>query len=71
MSDRLFFSLAALLAVAMILLAAVWPQGLGARSPGAFGHPVAKPPTPAPSNASSLPIDAHAAAVAAGLRTGQ
>ncbi|WP_312160357.1 hypothetical protein [Phenylobacterium sp.] len=38
MSDRLFFPLAAALALAMVALAAVWPQGLGARSPGPFGH---------------------------------
>jgi hypothetical protein len=68
MSDRLFFSLAALAAVAMILLAAVWPQGLGARSPGPFGHPVPKPPAPA---ASAKPADVHAAAAAAGLRIAQ
>ena len=41
MPDRLFFSLMALAAVAMIALALVWPQGLGARSPGAFGHSTA------------------------------
>ena len=40
MSDRVFFSLAALAAIAMVALAAVWPQGLGARSLGPFGHPV-------------------------------
>lgn len=39
MSDRVFFSLAALLAVLMIALSAILPQGLGARSPGPFGHP--------------------------------
>ena len=39
MSDRVFFSLAALLALLLIALAAVAPQGLGARSPGPFGHP--------------------------------
>jgi hypothetical protein len=38
MSDRLFFPLIAALALAMVALAAVWPQGLGARSPGPFGH---------------------------------
>ena len=40
MSDRLFFSALALIAVAMIALAMVWPQGLGARSPAPFGHPL-------------------------------
>ena len=38
MSDRIFMALMAVAAVAMILFAAVWPQGLGARSPGPFGH---------------------------------
>ena len=38
MSDRLFYPLAAILALALVALAAVWPQGLGDRSPGPFGH---------------------------------
>lgn len=38
MSDRLFFPLIAALFVAMVALAAVWPQGLGDRSPPPFGH---------------------------------
>jgi hypothetical protein len=38
MSDRAFFSLAALAAVAMIAFALVFPQGDGRRSPGPFGH---------------------------------
>jgi hypothetical protein len=38
MSNRLFFPLIAALALALFALAAVWPQGLGARSPGPFGH---------------------------------
>ena len=37
MSDRLFFGGLSLLAAALIALAMVWPQGLGARSPGPFG----------------------------------
>jgi hypothetical protein len=37
MSDRLFYSGLALVATALIALALVWPQGLGARSPGPFG----------------------------------
>jgi hypothetical protein len=57
MSDRVFFSLAALLAVLLIALSAVAPQGLGARAPGPFGRPVVQPPDP------------HAAAALAGLRT--
>jgi hypothetical protein len=39
MSDRLFLGLMAAAAAGMIALALVWPQGLGARSPGPFGHP--------------------------------
>jgi hypothetical protein len=38
MSDRLFLTLMAATSIAMIALASVWPQGLGARSPGPFGH---------------------------------
>jgi hypothetical protein len=38
MSNRLFFPLIAVLALALVALAAIWPQGLGARSPGPFGH---------------------------------
>jgi len=38
MSDRLLFSLMGLVYVMMIGLALVWPKGLGARSPGPFGH---------------------------------
>jgi hypothetical protein len=37
MSDRIFLPLMTLLAVAMIVLAMVWPQGYGARSPAPFG----------------------------------
>jgi hypothetical protein len=45
MSDRLFFALTAVTAAAMIAYAAIWPQGLGARSPGPFGHtPVQQTP---------------------------
>jgi hypothetical protein len=39
MSDRVLFPLMGVAAVLMIALALVWPQGLGARSPGPFGHP--------------------------------
>jgi hypothetical protein len=38
MSDRVLFSLMMFAGVAMAGLALVWPQGLGARSPGPFGH---------------------------------
>jgi hypothetical protein len=37
MSDRFFMPLMALLALALIALAMVWPQGYGARSPAPFG----------------------------------
>ena len=43
MSDRAYFSLIGLAAIAMIALAVVWPQGMGARSPGPFGHAVVRP----------------------------
>ena len=38
MFDRLFFPILSALALAMIALALVWPQGLGDRSPPPFGH---------------------------------
>ena len=43
MNDRVFFSLCALVAIGLIALALVWPQGLGARSPERFGRPLAQP----------------------------
>ena len=43
MSDRLLFPLMGVLALAMIALALVWPQGLGTRSPGPFGHAPRQP----------------------------
>ena len=54
MSDRVFFSLCALFALAMIGLALVWPQGYGARSPGPFGEPLAQP---APAEPSKVPLN--------------
>ena len=48
-SDRIFFMLMGVLAAGAICLALVYPQGLGARSPGPFGGPTAaelKPPPP-------------------------
>ncbi len=56
MSNPLFFSAAALAAAALIALALVTPQGLGARSPGPFGHALAppKPPAPPPPRAGAL-----------------
>ncbi len=38
MSDRVLLSVLAVAAVAAIAVAAIWPQGYGARSPGPFGH---------------------------------
>ena len=38
MRDRYFYPLMALIAAAMVALAMVWPQGMGAPSPGPFGH---------------------------------
>lgn len=47
-SDRIFFVLMGLLAAGVIGLAMVWPQGLGARSPGPFGGPTAAETAPGP-----------------------
>ena len=45
MLNRLFFPALAILAAGMVALAAVWPQGLGDRSPPPFGHiPVQQTP---------------------------
>lgn len=38
MFDRFYLPLVALASAAAIALALVWPQGLGDRSPGPFGH---------------------------------
>ena len=54
MSDRVLFPLMGLAAVLMIALALVWPQGLGARSPGPFGH------TPVQQTAAALAAQARA-----------
>ncbi len=53
MSDRVFFPLAALIALALIGLALVWPQGQGAQSPGPFEQPLAQP---APAKPSTAPV---------------
>jgi hypothetical protein len=53
MSDRVFFSIMALLALGVVALALVWPQGFGARSPGALGEPLAQA---APAKPSEVPI---------------
>jgi len=73
MSDRIFFSLAALAAVVMVALAAVWPQGLGARSPGPFGHPVVETPEAQHAaitreTAAKIAANPRAAAAVLGLR---
>ena len=49
MSNPTYFALAAVAAASLIALALVAPQGLGARAPGPFGHPLApvKPAAPA------------------------
>lgn len=47
MSDRVFFLAIALVAAATVLLALVWPQGLGAPSPPPFGHALAPVSAPA------------------------
>lgn len=45
MPDRFFFPLLALLSAMIVALAMVWPQGLGDRSWGPFGHmPVQRTP---------------------------
>lgn len=45
MLDRFYLGLLGLGALAAIGLAMVWPQGLGDRSPGPFGHePVQRTP---------------------------
>lgn len=38
MPDQVFYPLAAIVAVLLIALSTVWPQGLGKRSPAPFGH---------------------------------
>ncbi|WP_297696778.1 hypothetical protein [Phenylobacterium sp.] len=45
MLDRLYLPALGLLTLAVVALALAWPQGLGARSPGPFGHtPVQQTP---------------------------
>ena len=56
MSDRVLFLLMGVAAVAMVGLALVFPQGVGARSPGPFGH------MPVQQTAAAKAARAHAAA---------
>jgi len=46
MPDGLALPALALIAVGLVALALVWPQGQGAQSPAPFGHPVAKLQSP-------------------------
>ncbi|MBV8594292.1 MAG: hypothetical protein JOZ27_08340 [Caulobacteraceae bacterium] len=48
MRDSLFFPLLGLIALGMIALALVYPQGLGSPSPRPFGHPMAPPASAKP-----------------------
>ena len=78
MSDRALLTILALTAVVMVALAAVWPQGYGARSPGPFGH---TPLQQTPQMQAAMARDAarqkakqnggHAGAAIAGLRPTQ
>jgi hypothetical protein len=54
MSDRVFFSLCAVVAALMIAVALVYPQGLGARSPEPIAEPLAQP---APAKPSEVPVN--------------
>ena len=74
MNDRVLLSLVAALAVALIALAAVWPQGQGDRSPGPFGHtPIQQTPEMKAAIAREAAADQArkhgGAAAGAGLRT--
>lgn len=43
MNAKIFYPAAALIALLLIGLSFVWPQGQGARSPAPFGHAIEKP----------------------------
>jgi|GEM_PF-1012387 len=43
MNPRIFYPAAALIAILMIALSFIWPQGQGQRSPALFGHAIEKP----------------------------
>jgi hypothetical protein len=53
MPDGLALPALALIAVGLVALALVWPQGQGARSPAPFGHAMAAPASPLAQIASS------------------
>lgn len=46
MPDSIALPALAFLAVGLVALALVWPQGQAARSPGPFGHPLAPVESP-------------------------
>jgi len=46
MPDGLAIPALSLLAIGLVALALVWPQGQGAQSPAPFGHPIAALPAP-------------------------
>jgi len=43
MNDRAFYIASAVVAVLIIAVSVIWPQGEGTRSPPPFGHPVIQP----------------------------
>jgi len=78
MSDRIVLPLMALVAVALIALASVWPQGYGARSPGPFGQvPIQQTPAMKAAlareaaRAKAKQTGTHSPATLAGLRPNQ
>ncbi len=78
MSDRIFLPILALAALGMIVLASVWPQGYGARSPGPFGSiPIQQTPAMRAAMAREQETirekqqGARSPAAEAGLRSGQ
>jgi hypothetical protein len=68
MPDSLALSVAAILAVGLVALALVWPQGQGARSPAPFGHPLAAIEQPVPVSAKPETLRAALKAAPARLR---
>jgi hypothetical protein len=62
MPDRFALPLLALVAIGLIGLALVWPQGQGALSPAPFGHPLAQlAASPAPPAREALRGPEHVA----------